>query len=195
MRNDWKNFRILTVSDSDRIDRLLAEILPQNAFSPPTTVHSVGQAKRLLVQSVFDIILINTPLQDEFGTQIAWELCEKNDVGILLFTKSDCFEEVLSMTEGSGIFVLSKPCSKSVVYQTIVLLMSMQNKLLSMKKKTASLQAKMDEIRTVNHAKWLLIDRLKMNEQAAHRFIEKQAMDTCQTKQEIAENIIRTYEI
>lgn len=45
----------------------------------------------------------------------------------------------------------------------------------------------------MNKAKWFLIEQLKMTEQEAHRYIEKQAMDRCVTKRVIAENILSTY--
>ena len=51
----------------------------------------------------------------------------------------------------------------------------------------------MNEIRIVNRAKWLLIGELKMTEPDAHRYIEKQAMDRCVSRCQIAEEIIRTY--
>ncbi|MDY4209669.1 MAG: ANTAR domain-containing protein [Eubacteriales bacterium] len=51
----------------------------------------------------------------------------------------------------------------------------------------------MEDIRVVNKAKWFLIEQLKMTEQEAHRYIEKQAMDRCVTKRVIAENILSTY--
>ena len=51
----------------------------------------------------------------------------------------------------------------------------------------------MEEIRLVNRAKWLLISELKMDEAAAHRYIEKQAMDRCTSKSEIARGVIRMY--
>ena len=60
-------------------------------------------------------------------------------------------------------------------------------------KKTLSVEEKMEEIRIVNRAKWLLISELKMDEPQAHRYIEKQAMDRCISRKEIAEEIIRTY--
>ena len=62
-----------------------------------------------------------------------------------------------------------------------------------MEEKTVSVEEEMKEIRLVNRAKWLLIDQLKMTENEAHKFIEKQAMDRCVTKKKIAENIILTY--
>ena len=60
-------------------------------------------------------------------------------------------------------------------------------------KKTLSLEDKMQEIRIINRAKWILISELKMTEADSHRYIEKQAMDRCVSKREIAEGIIRTY--
>ena len=51
----------------------------------------------------------------------------------------------------------------------------------------------MVEIRIVNRAKCLLIEQLKMTEEEAHRYIEKQAMDRCVTKRTVAENILSTY--
>ena len=62
-----------------------------------------------------------------------------------------------------------------------------------MQKKTLSIEEKMEQIRLVNRAKWLLIGELKMSEPDAHRYIEKQAMDRCVSRREIAENIIKTY--
>ena len=61
-------------------------------------------------------------------------------------------------------------------------------------KKSLSIEEKMEEIRLVNRAKWLLIDELKMSEPDAHRYIEKQAMDRFVSKREVAEEIIKTYE-
>ena len=63
-----------------------------------------------------------------------------------------------------------------------------------MEKKAVTLQEKMEEIRLVNRAKWLLIEELKMTEQEAHRYIEKQAMDRCVTRRAVAEQILSTYQ-
>jgi AmiR/NasT family two-component response regulator len=56
------------------------------------------------------------------------------------------------------------------------------------------LQLKIEEIRLVNRAKAILIQYLKMTEQEAHKYIEKQAMDLRITKREVATSILNTYE-
>ena len=52
----------------------------------------------------------------------------------------------------------------------------------------------MEEIRIVNHAKWVLIRNLGLSEDSAHKTIEKQAMNTRSSKREVAEQIIKTYQ-
>ena len=51
----------------------------------------------------------------------------------------------------------------------------------------------MEEIRLVNRAKMLLMQNLKMTEQEAHRYIEKEAMDRGMKKIAVSEEIIKTY--
>ncbi|MBE6613614.1 MAG: ANTAR domain-containing protein, partial [Ruminococcaceae bacterium] len=83
--------------------------------------------------------------------------------------------------------------SKPIVSQAIDWMIATRERLKKFEKKTMSTEEKMQEIRIVNRAKWILIDSLKMTESDAHRYIEKQAMDRCISKREIAEEIIHTY--
>ena len=77
--------------------------------------------------------------------------------------------------------------------QSLKWLVSARERLRRMEEKATSVEEKMEEIRLVNRAKWLLIEQLKMTEAEAHRHIEKQAMDRCTTRREIALGIIKTY--
>ena len=70
---------------------------------------------------------------------------------------------------------------------------SARERLRKSEKKTLSIEEKMEEIRIVNRAKWILIRELKLDEPEAHRYIEKQTMDRCISKRIVAEEIIKTY--
>ena len=61
-------------------------------------------------------------------------------------------------------------------------------------KKTLSIEEKMAEIRLVNRAKWLLIERENMTEAEAHRYLEKRAMDLRVSRVEVAKQVIQTYQ-
>ena len=63
-----------------------------------------------------------------------------------------------------------------------------------MEAKQATVEEKIEEIRLVNRAKWLLIECLDMTEPEAHHYIEKQSMDRRISKREVAETVIKTYQ-
>ena len=93
-----------------------------------------------------------------------------------------------------GVFTLPKQTSKPTLLTAINWMSSARERLRKTEKKTLSIEEKMEEIRIVNRAKWILIRELKLDEPEAHRYIEKQAMDRCVSKREVAEKIIKTYE-
>ena len=178
-------YSVLIVSASEKFAASIKAYLPENEFGPVKLVKSAGEARRRLADLDFDIVLINTPLADDFGTKLAHDVAVDTKSGVLMFVKADLYDEVTDRVIDFGVFTISKPISASMVHQ---------ERFRSMEKKTATLEEKMEEIRLVNHAKWILIQNLKMTEQEAHKLIEKQAMDTRRTKREIAEGLIRTYD-
>ena len=167
--------------------------MPSDDFFPVFRATSAGEAKRILVTDPVDIVIINSPLSDEFGTELALDLSQ-GTAGILLLVKNDYFDQVCYKVENDGILTVAKPGSKQMIYGAIKLLTAMSSKLGKMEKRNRTLQEKMEDIRAVNRAKWLLIENLKMTEKDAHYYIEKQAMDTRLSRKEVAENIIRTYD-
>ena len=111
----------------------------------------------------------------------------------LVLVKADYYGAVYSKVAEHGVYVLTKPISKAMLSQAVDWMSTTQERLRQLEKKAASIEEKMQEIRLVNRAKWLLIDQLKMTEADAHRYIEKQAMDSCTSKKVVAEEIIGLY--
>lgn len=59
-----------------------------------------------------DVVVINTPLADDFGTQLAMDLSEKN-MGVLVFVKKDVYDPVSYKLEEYGIVTLPKPVERT----------------------------------------------------------------------------------
>ncbi len=186
-------YSVLIVSSSAKVNKTMASLLPEGRYSPVTTVHDAASARRCVIEKDYDIVIINTPLPDDFGTKLALQICENSSAGVMLLVKAEHFPDISSRVSPFGVLAISKPTSFDMMTQSLQLLCSTRERLRKMEQKTASIEEKMEEIRIVNRAKWLLISQLKMTESEAHRFIEKQAMDRCVTKRKIAENIIATY--
>lgn len=186
-------YSVLTVSSTEKFTSSLSSILRENRFFPVKTVLSVSQAKRAMLERDYDIVIVNSPLPDDFGIKLAIDVCnEKNSVA-LVFVKADVYPQTYSKVSEFGVLTLPKPTSPQMVAQALDFVCATRERLRRYEKTVSSVKDKMEEIRTVNRAKWLLIDVLKMSEEDAHRYIEKQAMDRCLTKSEIARNIINTY--
>ena len=188
-----KTYSVLIVSASDSFTNSVMPLLPMTDYWPVATVRSVGEARRRLTDTEFDIVLINTPLPDEFGTRLAQDICQHSAAGVLLLVKAEHFPDIDGRLTPQGVLVLSKPMSTQLFTQSLRLLCGTRERLRGLEKKNATIEEKMEEIRLVNRAKWLLIGELNMTEQEAHRYIEKQAMDRCVTKRAVAEQILSTY--
>ena len=153
-----------------------------------------SEARRILIENSYDIIIINTPLADEFGHDLALYASTNTVSGLILIVKSEIYEEICDRVEDYGILVLSKPLSRQTFYSAVKLVSATQKRLLILEKENMKLQKKIEEIRLVDRAKCVLIQYLNMTEAEAHRYIEKQAMDMRKTKKTIAENILNTYD-
>lgn len=186
-------FSVLVVSASEKFNSSIAEFIPKSRFTPVTYADNIAAAKRVLIDNSFDIVIVNSPLPDENGIDLAIDLCADTNTGVLLFSRSDIYEIIVDKVMPYGVLTLSKPASSKLVLQSVNILCSVRQKMKRIEKKTVSIEEKMKEIRIVNRAKWLLIDELKMSEEDAHKYIEKQAMDNCETKRAVSEKIIRNY--
>ena len=131
---------------------------------------------------------------DEFGHQLAVKLCESTCSGVILICKADLAEEMTNRTSDYGVCVVPKPLNKQELLQAIRMGSAFRHRLLGLQKENNKLRAKLEELRYVSRAKFLLITEQGMSEEAAHRYIEKSAMDTRRTRKEVSLEIIAKYE-
>ena len=188
-----RKYRVLVAGANDKLGESIAALLPKNEYVPPVFAASVGEIRRLALESTMDLVVLNTPLKDEFGTRLALDLADYN-IAVLLMVQGDVFDQVCYKVEDYGVLTLAKPVSRQSFYTAVKLLTAMRAKMLRMEKKNQALQEKMQDIRTINRAKWLLITNLQMTEDEAHYHIEKKAMNSRLSRREAAEEIIRTYD-
>ena len=186
-------YSVLVVSPAGRGADFLASVFDAPTFDPVVNALSAGEARRLLSSEQYDLIAVNSPLPDETGIDFCIDAAQ-GPSGVMLFVKNDIYEIVSSQCTREGIFVIPKPNTQRNVAQSVTLLCAICERLRKYEKKTRTLREKMDSIRIVNRANWLLIERLGMTEQDAHGYIEKEAMNRRRTSREIAEEIIRMYE-
>lgn len=188
-----RTYSVLLVSASEKFNTSILTLLPPTDYWPVTIAKSVGEARRRLVEESFDIVLINAPLSDDFGMHLAMDICSNSGAGVLLLIKNELYNEITSKVVPYGVMTMPKPTSLQLVSQSLQILRATRERLRQMEAKQISVEEKIEEIRLVNRAKWVLIECLNMTETDAHHYIEKQAMDLRVSKREVAESIIKTY--
>ena len=190
---ETRNYSLLVVSSAAKFNAALRELLPEDRYWPVRVTTDVASARRCLLEHSYDIVVINAPLPDDFGTQLALDVSDSSGAGVLLLIKAEHYPDLDARLSPYGILTLQKPTSPQLITQSLQLLCGTRERLRRMEQKTASIEEKMAEIRLVNRAKCLLIERRSMTEQESHSYMEKQAMDRCVTRRTIAENILSTY--
>lgn len=186
-------YSVLIVSASEAFNNALSALLPAFRYDPIRYVSGISAAKRILNEREFDFLIINSPLPDGTGTDLAIDFSNTSGGIALMVIHDDTLEGIRSKVTEHGVFTIAKPLSTQMFMTALDWMASARERMRKTEKKTLSFEEKMQEIRMVNRAKWLLISELGMDEPQAHRYIEKQAMDRCITRREVAGEIINTY--
>ena len=189
-----QSYKVLLVSSSDKFNNSVLPLLSDAGCRAVRSENSGSSARRAVLEEAFDMVLINAPLADEFGTKLALDIAGDSGIGVMLFVKAELFAETNARVAHYGVLAISKPTSLGLISQSIAILCATRERIRRMEQKAASMEEKMEEIRLINRAKWLLIEKLQMTEAEAHRYIEKTAMDACKPKREIAQSVIKTYQ-
>ena len=182
------------VSASEKFNTATRSLLPPTDFWPVTAASSVGEARRRLVNASFDLILVNAPLPDDMGLDFAEEACRETDAAVLLLIRGELYDDAYYRLLPSGAATLAKPTNQQALSQSLRLLCAMRERLKVVRQHQGTVEEKIEEIRLINRAKWLLIECLHMTEPDAHRYITRQAMEQRLAKKDVAESIIRTYQ-
>lgn len=184
--------KILIAGKTEQICENIADLL--NDADNVTFSLTDGIRMRSIDAAKFDIIIISTPLSDEFGLDLAAELHGKTDAVLIIITKSEHAEEIQNKMKFTGAFVIGRPCSKAALQQAIRFAGIAGESIKKLNEEKHRLERQIDDIKMINRAKLCLMRYLKLTEEQAHRHLQKQAMDLRKSQREIAEDILGTYD-
>lgn len=184
----------LIASAGNNANEYLARHAAELGYTRPVIVASGGEARRRLGDKDFEVVIINAPLPDEFGHELALHAVEKTHAGVLLLVKNGNAEQIGAKLQERGILVLGKPFSGPQFRQAMQIAASCYRRLDILRAENARLADKIAQLRLVDRAKCYLIEHKGYTEADAHRYIEKQAMDTRRSRGEIAMEILEENE-
>ena len=186
--------RALIVSAGASSNEYIAARLTEMGYSRPVIIPSGAEARRRMTESDFELIVVNSPLPDEFGHEVCINAVEKTDAGVVFLVKAAQAEQLLAPLNEQGVLLLSKPFSNTLFVQVMHMAAASNHRLQRLRQENARLQDKISQIRLVSRAKCCLVEHAHLTEAEAHRRIEKLAMDTRRDRTEIAQEILDSYE-
>lgn len=187
-----RHYRMLLVSTGEKFIKEVSALLQGEQYQKDNS-RSASDARCKLLENPYDIIIVNAPLSDEFGSRLCIDASRNNGTVAIIFAANDTYEEIYAKASLQGVFVVNKPTSRNLVSQALSLMVCARERLRTLEKKADKAESKLDEIRIVNKAKWMLIDHEGLSEAEAHRYVEKSAMDAGITKRIAAQIIIDNY--
>lgn len=186
--------RALIVSAGASSNEYISARLTELGYSRPLIVPSGAEARRRMLESDFELIVVNAPLPDEFGHELCADAVEKTDAGVVLLVKAAAAEQLLTPMSEQGVLLVSKPFSNTLFLQAIHMAAASNHRLQYLRQENNRMQEKLAQVRLVSHAKCCLVEQEKMTEAEAHRYIEKRAMDTRRDRTEVAQEILDSYD-
>lgn len=159
------------------------------------TISGLDEAGTALERLRPTLIVLQSDAPDAQALHRCAELAETAEAVFLLLVRQEAYGAAWRTLHKHGVCVMTWPMEQAVLTQTLRNLLLLKKSMQTMQAQTDQLRSQLQDLKRIQKAKGLLMRQLGMTEQDAHRWIEKAAMDRCVKKREIAETIIRMYEL
>lgn len=187
-------YSVLLVSSSLKFNQKITNLLSSGIYIDLLVSLDIEQSKRLVLERKFDIVIINSPVGSDKGFNFVLSLCDKQEFGILTIVNESDYDEAYFRLHDFGVYILSKPFEDELLIQTLRILSLTRDKINEMNKNSLSFKDELDEINIVAEAKVLIVKKLHITENEAHKLIYQNAMNLRITKKNSALMFIKKYQ-
>ena len=170
--------KVILVSSSKTAGEALLDFLRGSFKCTPKIVESAYQAKTALESDILtELVMINSPLMDESGIEFAEYVTGNTAANCILLVKAEAAEKLGERAEKAGVIIVGKPFSKTMLYQIVRTVDIAVARSAELYLRNAHLEEKINEIQTIDKAKFMLMEYKSMTESEAHAYIEQYAMN------------------
>jgi len=124
----------------------------------------------------------------------AARIIEEDNLSTVIFITAspdnDFFEKVKAMKVFAYI---SKPINSAQLFQIVEFSLINSTKINSLEEKVKKLENSLTSRKMIEKAKGLLMDKLKITENEAYKFLRKKSMDECISMENIAQSIVKQF--
>ena len=190
---------VLLICDRGELSEKLNSVLVQwfeerehMNFSMDTAAALV-EGRTLVRENDYDVILLYTPIEGLLGDEPAFQLAGLSPATVVVITPEKVADRMRERLKGKGILLTTTPLRKHEFFSTLTAAAICSERTRTLIEENERLREKLSEQKTIEQAKLLLVECLKLSEDQAHKYIEREAMELRQSRVEVARRIILTY--
>lgn len=182
--------RILVVEDDVAEAVGLTEVLKHLGHIPLGPVFTAESAVKMALETTPDLVIMDIRLPQHDGLWAARALIAQRPVGIIFITGSDDEALISLACQAGGLAYLVKPVGKRQLEAAVEVAWARFADTTNLRAQVSGMEEALATRKQVERAKGILMDRLGLTEDQAHRRLQKQARDTNQKLGEVAAAVI-----
>lgn len=182
--------RITIALQNEQAAEKIKYILQRSGYSVANICTSGNETLRKVRSETPDILLINFNMPDITGLEAATIIGDENLCSVILFVSTAQKEFCVDLVNDYDITLHTKPINKIALLSTIDTVLQNRRRMSKLEKELASLKKGLDDRKTIEQAKGILMKRKSISEAEAYRRIQKMSMDTRVPMRDIARKII-----
>jgi AmiR/NasT family two-component response regulator len=182
--------RVVLAEDEALIRLDLREMLEEEGYEVVGEAGDGEAAVRLAREHGPDLVILDVKMPGLDGLAAAEQISEERLAPVLVLTAFSQQDLVERAARARAMGYLVKPFQKSDVVPAIELAMARHRELATLEEEVEDLQERLGTRTLVDRAKGILMDRYRMKEADAFRFLQKTAMDRRLRLAEVARRVL-----
>lgn len=176
---------VIVAFESEKDREAIASLLEKNGLSVRCACRTGQEAIRAYKQTGNGTIVCGFKFPDMSVQQLAHTL-DREDVAILVVAKGT----LLDLIEDNSLFRIPAPFRPAELVGAVRMLEQLQHR----RGKSSATARTEDEKQLISAAKTLLMEQERFTEEQAHRYLQRQSMETSLKLVEVARLILASYE-
>ena len=189
------SLRIVVADDERNMHEYLQEALPRLGH----VVVGVAQTGRELVElcraTQPDLVITDIKMPDMDGLAATEEICRETPIPVIVVSAYHDPQFIERATQNHVLAYLLKPIRQHDLEPAISLAMRRFEQFQTLRRETTDLRQALDERKTIERAKGLLMKRERIDEQEAFRRLQKLAMNQNRKLIEVAQMVLSVSEV
>lgn len=182
--------RVMVVEDEPVVAVGIRSMVEDSGYEVVAMARSGEEALSLLGEANPDVAVVDLNLPGMNGIETTRDLVQQADIGVVILTAYSDPEFMEGSTEAGAFAYLLKPVAREALAANIAIAARRASELAELRKEAADMKTALEVRKLTERAKAILMERLSLNESAAHAHLTSKSRNQNKTMRQTSEEII-----